>query len=292
MSTADTPLEAQIALWRQFLRRRRAIDGRDVQELEDHLRSQVAHLSDSGLAADEAFLVAVKRMGSLDALSREFAREHSERLWKQLVVSAEAPGESPLVARNAAIAIGLAIAAAVTMKIPGLFGYDIRRPEIFYVRNASVLVLPYLGLYLAWTRGLSRNMVLGLGAAFAAAAVFANIHSFGPRSNTGVLVALHLPIALWLGIGVAYAAGRWFAGQGRMDFVRFSGERFIYYVLIGLGGGVFIGFTVMMFSAIGVDAEPLVAQWLLPCGATGAVLIASWLVDAKVASTRTTPPLT
>jgi hypothetical protein len=40
----------------------------------------------AGLAEDEAFLIAVKRIGELDALSREFAREHSERLWKRLVV--------------------------------------------------------------------------------------------------------------------------------------------------------------------------------------------------------------
>ena len=36
--------------------------------------------------------------------------------------------------------------------------------------------------------------------------------------------------ALWLVIGIAYVGGRWFQG-GRMDFVRFSGELFIYYVL-------------------------------------------------------------
>ncbi len=80
------PMEDQIAQWRQFLRRRRAIASGDIEELEDHLRSQVTLLSDAGLAGDEAFLVAVKRMGSLDELSREVAREHSERLWKQLVI--------------------------------------------------------------------------------------------------------------------------------------------------------------------------------------------------------------
>ena len=77
----SAPMEDQIAQWRQFLRRRRAIESGDIEELEDHLRSQVTLLSDAGLAGDEAFLVAVKRMGSLDELSREFAREHSERLW-------------------------------------------------------------------------------------------------------------------------------------------------------------------------------------------------------------------
>src|SRR5574340_1785536 len=80
------PLEEQIEKWRSYLRRRQAVHPVDVAELEDHLREQIGALMGAGLAADEAFLVAVKRMGELDALTREFAREHSERLWKQLVV--------------------------------------------------------------------------------------------------------------------------------------------------------------------------------------------------------------
>ena len=69
-------------------RRRQAFRRADVEELEGHLRDQLTALTEAGLSADEAFLVAVKRMGSLDALSREFARAHSERLWKQLVIGA------------------------------------------------------------------------------------------------------------------------------------------------------------------------------------------------------------
>src|SRR6266481_8436248 len=71
---ADRPLEEQIAQWREYVRRRPALHGPDVEELEGHLRDQLAALTKAGLAGDEAFLVAVKRMGSLDALSREFAR--------------------------------------------------------------------------------------------------------------------------------------------------------------------------------------------------------------------------
>ena len=55
-----------------------------------------------------------------------------------------------------------------------------------------------------------------------------------------MLTVLHLPIALWLAVGFAYVRGRWFADGGRMNFVRFSGELAIYYVLIALGGFVVI----------------------------------------------------
>jgi hypothetical protein len=114
-----------------------------------------------------------------------------------------------------------------------------------------------------------------------AGAVFANAYPHVPEGYTEVLTALHLPIALWLIVGIAYAGGRWREVGGRMDFVRFSGELLIYYVLIALGGGVLTGFTAIMFQAIGFDIEPFFEAWLLPCGALGAVVVASWLVEAK-----------
>jgi hypothetical protein len=274
-------LEAQIDQWRSYLRRRRAIHAVDVAELEDHLREQVAGLADAGLAPDEAFLVAVKRMGELDALSREFAREHSERLWKQLVVAAP-EGISPARVRSDALAaFGLALAAAAAIKLPVLFGMQLDRDAGFYARNLALFVLPFLAGYFIWKRQLGWRSVGWLAAAFATAAVFANAYPFRPSGATEALTVLHLPIALWLAVGIAYAGGRWRGGGGRMDFIRFSGELFIYYVLIALGGGVLTAFMAMMFEAIGLKAEPVFAQWLLPCGAAGGVLVASWLVEAK-----------
>src|SRR5918992_45681 len=58
--------------WRAYVGGAPGVNGRDVDELEDHLRHQISELHAAGLAEDEAFLVAVKRMGDLDALSREF----------------------------------------------------------------------------------------------------------------------------------------------------------------------------------------------------------------------------
>jgi hypothetical protein len=66
-----------------------------------------------------------------------------------------------------------------------------------------------------------------------------------------------------------------------MDFIRFSGELFIYYALIALGGAVLMAFMAMIFEAIGIKVESFFQYWLLPCGATGAVLVAAWLVEAK-----------
>jgi hypothetical protein len=275
-------LEEQIDQWRSYLRRRQAIHAVDVAELEDHLREQVAVLVEAGLATDEAFLVAVKRLGNLDALSREFAREHADRLWKQLVVAPTESDEPRTQARTeATVAFGLAVAAAVLIKAPALFGFALDQDVNFYARNASLFVLPLLTIYFAWKRRLGAGTLRWLVVAFVAAGLVANVYPFTRNGFTEVLTALHLPIALWLVVGIAYAGGRWRQVAGRMDFIRFSGELFIYYVLIALGGGVLTAFLLLMFQTIGINAQLFIASWLLPCGAAGAVLVASWLVEAK-----------
>jgi len=278
-----TSLENQIDQWRSYLLRRQAIHSVDVAELEDHLREQVAMLTDAGLDTDEAFLVAVKRMGDLDDLSREFAREHSERLWKQLVVVGPDAQARQGALKEAIVAFCLVFGAALLIKLPALLGIDIDDDPGFYARNLSFFVLPLLSGYFVWKRELVGSTIMRwLSVAFVVAIVFANVYPFEPGGSTEALTALHVPIALWVAvIGVAYAGTRWRDTGGRMDFVRFSGELFIYYVLIALGGGVLMGFTALIFGAIGFDIEPFFESWILPCGAAGAVLVASWLVEAK-----------
>lgn len=273
-------LEEQIDQWRSYLGRRQAIHAVDVAELEDHLREQVAVLMGAGLATDEAFLVAVKRMGDLDALSREFAREHSERLWKQLVTPTDSGDLGTRTRTDAIVAFCLAVAAAALIKVPVLFGLQFDQDAGFYARNLSFFVLPLLTGYFVWKRRLDPSMLPWLAVAFIAAAVFANA-PFVPGGSTEALTALHLPIALWLVVGITYAGGRWREVGGRMDFIRFSGELFIYYVLIALGGAVLTGFMLLIFESIGIDIEPYFESWLLPCGAAGAIVVASWLVEAK-----------
>lgn len=242
-----------------------------MEELEGRLREQVALLTGAGLSADEAFLIAARRVGRING-----------RLRKQLVRTLE-PSETQRneTGSDAFVALGLAITAAVAIKVPALFGVPMDGRPLFYARNASLFVLPLLAAYFIWKRGLSVFTGLCLMLPFAGAAVFANAFPFDPRSSTQTLSILHLPIVLWLVVGVAYAGGRWFAGSMRMDFVRFSGELFIYYVLIALGGGVFTGITMMLFNAINIRAPWLASEWLIPCGAMGAVIVGSWLVEAK-----------
>ena len=280
---SDNDLEGQIAEWRAYMHRRRELHHTDAEELEDHLRSRITELTEAGLRADEAFLIAVKRMGSLDELSREFAREHSERLWKQLVLPAEPDAAAAARSRRELpVMVLCAAVAALAIKVPGWFGLDLSGDDAgFYARNVSLFALPALAAYFAWQRRVGLRVIGVLAALFILGAVAANAYPLAGDSQTIVLTAIHLPLALWLVVGVAYVGGDWRSGRRRMDFIRFTGEWLIYFVLIGLGGGVLTAFTVGTFDAIGLDAEGFIESWLLPCGAMAAVIVSAWLVEAK-----------
>nr|WP_101632703.1 permease prefix domain 1-containing protein [Arthrobacter crystallopoietes] len=271
-------LEAQIGRWRGYVQRRQAISPADIDELEDHLREQIADRQATGLDDEEAFLVAIKRLGNLDAVLREFAREHSDRLWKQLVlVPEDSDGAGTPPWRELAVVLALAVGAGLAVKIGTIWLDD----EAVLARNLGLLVFPFLGAYFAWKRRLTASVAAMLLIPFAALAVVLNVYPFVPGGSTEVLAILHAPVILWLLAGVAYIGGRWRSDNRRMDFVRFTGELAIYFTLLALGGAVLVGLTFGALSVVGIDLEPVMEDWIMPFAVPGALVVAAWLVEAK-----------
>lgn len=270
-------LESDIAQWREYVGQGPAVNGRDVEELETHLRDQIADLIGAGLSSDEAFLVAVKRIGSVDDLSREFAREHSGSLWKQLVLvgSREHEAES-----RWAEAVLFAVAAAITIQAARVAAGFPNQEAAWLWRNTGLLVLPFLAFYFTRRRGLPSRQSLLVAVPFAIAAFVMNLYPFVEGGSTEILAAAHVPVVLWFVVSYPYMGGVMSSQERRMDFVRFTGEWFIYFVLIGLGGGVLLGLTAFILEPTGIDAERVIA-WVIAPGAAGAVIVAAWLVETK-----------
>lgn len=271
-------LESQIAEWRAYVASASGVNGHDVDELEDHLRHQIAELNAAGLTADEGFLIAVKRLGDVDGLSREFAREHSGRLWKRLFLSSD--DAQALPSSGWLPTLVFAVAAAVVVQVARLASHAPDEEPSWLVRNAGLFVLPFLAGYFAHRRQLDTRRWVLTAAPFVLAALVVNLYPYGADSATEILVVLHLPLVLWFAVAYPYMGGTVGSHERRMDFVRFTGEWLIYYVLIALGGGVLMALTALILEPTGVDVERI-AEWVLPSGAASGVIVAAWLVESK-----------
>ncbi|WP_294180236.1 permease prefix domain 1-containing protein [uncultured Schumannella sp.] len=284
-------LEARIAEWRAFATRSRAVDAVDADELESHLRDSIDALRTAGLDDDEAFLVAAKRLGALDPISREFARVHSARLWKQLVLSGVGPeaAESGRVRRHELfVVVAFALGAAVLVQLLRLgtgavsadSPYGAEGFRWFSGLLPAVLATPVIG-YLAWLRRLSLAEIAAPAALVTVTTLALLIPPFDLGGLTAPVAALHSPVVLWFAVALTYLGTEWRSSERRMDVVRFTGEFAIYVVLIVLGGGVLFGLTSVIIGAIAPDAVSELAAWILPSGGAASLVVAAWLVESK-----------
>lgn len=276
-------LEMQIHSWSDHLRAHGNFKEADIRELESHLREEIDELISAGLTADESFLISVKRLGNLDAISHEFAKVNTENLWKHLFIDPVDSTAKKESWRDIALVVIFALLAGTIIKIPGLFGLGFDDPgaDHFYPKNISLFILPFVALFFLIKRKANREFWLTIMATFVIAALIINIYpSFAPY-NTEILSSLHLPLLLWLIVGVAYIGREWRSSQGRMNFIRFTGEMFVYGVLVSAGVMVCGMFTMAIFEAIQVDAEKFMGNYYFIYGACAAVLITAYLVEAK-----------
>ena len=256
-----------------------AVNGHDVAELEDHLRDQIAELSAAGLADDEAFLVAVKRMGDARRLSREFAREHSGRLWKQLVSSRTRRRRAS--ARAGSTRSSSRSAAAVAIQVARLSaGFPDEEPT-WLARNLGLFVLPFLAGYFARRRQLdAARLARDRGAVRGRGGRDQPLSRTTRDSDTEILVALHLPVVLWFVGGVAVHGRRRSVARAAHGLRPFHGR--VVHLLRA--------HRARRRRADGVDGwilQPTGStstgspSGCMPSGAAGAVVVAAWLVESK-----------
>jgi hypothetical protein len=79
--TTSFDINRTIQQWREDFAQSDAFRGDNLDELEAHLRDSIANLERHSLTTAEAFLIASRRIGSDSALSVEFGKINSRRVW-------------------------------------------------------------------------------------------------------------------------------------------------------------------------------------------------------------------
>ena len=213
----------------------------ELDALEVQLRVQAGDLLRFGLSAEEAFQVAVGRVGRDEAVTRAFVQDNAAQLmgaaadepaaglsgkYDEAGASHAAPRIAGSRLTEFVFVLCLAAGAALAIKVPALFGYAFDDDDVnpFYALNISFFAFPFVTVYFAWKRGMDFARWGWLIPPFFAAMLLCNVFPFEPGGDTTILATLHVPIALWLVVGYAYAGGDWRTRGLRMDFVRFSGQ--------------------------------------------------------------------
>src|ERR1017187_9086718 len=74
-------LNLAIQRWREELGQSPAFHSENLNELESHLCDSIATLQTRGLSAEEAFIIATRRIGKGGSLEMEFAKVNRRTVW-------------------------------------------------------------------------------------------------------------------------------------------------------------------------------------------------------------------
>ena len=83
---APFDLNEAMRQWRHSLQNAPALRGQNLDELEGHVRESAEALRAQGLGAEEAFTVALRRLGSRSELETEFAKVNPQLVWADRAV--------------------------------------------------------------------------------------------------------------------------------------------------------------------------------------------------------------
>lgn len=273
-------LNFSIDAWVTHVKDQVQLSASDRHLLEEQVRQKTTELTKQGLSDEEAFLIAIKRV----SLEYGYTLIHDETvIWKQVSIKPLDKPTDPSRLKSVLMVVFFSLIAGTLTKLPSWIWLDNKgfAYGLMMFKNSSLFILPLVALYLLIQHKASRKMLVTILGIFAITIFLINIYPYTGQRHTEILSGLHVPFLMWLMIGVTYLGSEWKNPKRRMDFIRFSGEAFIYGVLIFCGLIVLSLFIILIFSSIQVDVSSFITDYLIVYGSCAVILVTVYQVEKK-----------
>mgnify|MGYP002152219440 CR=1 FL=1 len=183
-----------------------------------------------------------------------------------------------------------------TMGIFALLAGLMTRTLLFFVENHSINpvnlifgVLPFMAGYFVTQQLPHRKVLYTLGALFLFSAFYLNLLPL-EHSDSLVLAYLHLPVFLWMLLGLAFTGNNHGVSGARLSYLKFNGEFVILYAVMAISGMLLAAITMQLFSVVGLHIEEFYFRNVVLFGAASLAVVAAYLVSKNMTMTKNIAP--
>jgi hypothetical protein len=188
------------------------------------------------------------------------------------------------------ILIASCLVAGLLIKIPDFF--KITNDEIFYEKNAGIIVFFGLTLYSIWANKVFEiKKYLPVPAAFLLLTIYVNLFPPVTNNDTINLVYIHLPILMWCVFGLVFIDFDLKDKIKRIEFIRYNGDLAILMAIIVIAGGMLTGITIGLFQAIGISIENFYMKNVVIVGAVSVPIVATYITKYYTVLTNKIAPI-
>jgi hypothetical protein len=138
--------------------------------------------------------------------------------------------------------------------IPNITGIN---EESFFSKNVALIVFSILSAYFIWRQKINLNKILIPVIAIAFSAIYINLIPDFNKSDSAMLVRIHLPLLLWSILGYVYIGASLKNNTKKIEFLKFNGDLIIMCAIILLSCMVFTMITFGLFELINIKIEEM-----------------------------------
>ncbi len=168
--------------------------------------------------------------------------------------------------------------AGLVAKIPEFISI---KEDIFYPRNISFIVFPFLAAYFAWKQKLKSPKLIVIPIIFIVSAIYINLLPNNLKSDTLILACIHLPLFLWATLGFTFVGGMLNNYGRRIEFLRYNGDLVVMAAVMVIAGGLLTGITLGLFELIGLKIHEFYFKYVVVWGAASIPIIGTYLVQTN-----------
>jgi hypothetical protein len=171
-----------------------------------------------------------------------------------------------------------ALMAGFIAKIPAIFQIN---EEFFYPRNIGFIFLPLITAYFAWKNKLQPKWMAVICGVMLVSLIYINLLPASTKSDTLILACIHLPLLIWVLLGVAFVGNNLTDNNKWPDYLRYNGDLVVMTTLILMAGGIMTGLTIGLFSLIGFRIEQFYFEYVGVFGLAAAPIVGTYLTQTN-----------
>lgn len=105
-----------------------------------------------------------------------------------------------------------------------------------------------------------------------------------------ILAYLHLPIFLWVLVGLAFTGNEYSKGSTRLAYIKFNLEYCILYASMAVSGMVLAALTMQLFRFVDLNIEDFYFSNVVLFGAASLAVVAAYLVSMNLKLAKNITP--
>ena len=170
----------------------------------------------------------------------------------------------------------LILVGGLIANIPNLTGIN---EESFFSKNIPLIIFPILSAYFIWIQKIEFNKIWFPIIAIVISAIYVNLIPNYNKSDSAMLVGIHLPMFLWSILGYAYIGAKLNDHPRKIEFLKFNGDLIIMCGIILLSCMVFTLITFGLFELINIKIEESYFRYFAIWWIAAIPMIASFLLQ-------------